>query len=398
LPHCVSLAFKTVLYKNSLTARWELSHPHPFITLGNMSNAILNLTTNKAMTPSLADQRWQSVLVRDSTQDGNFVFAVSSTGIYCRPSCPARRPRRENVEFFSHPAKAEKAGYRACLRCHPQDGGRNRKTVTVQAICRFIEEHSAQPVTLAYLSKAFHLSPFHLQRLFKSATGITPRVYADTFRRRELRKNLHAGHSVTRAILDSGYNSASRIYRHSALGMSPGAYRDRGLNLRLRYAIADCPLGRLLLAATDKGICAIHLGASDSEVEASLKEEFSRADCLRDDTAFRSWTNTLQELIAGRAPRESLPLDIQATVFQRQVWDYLQTIPPGTTQTYNQVATAIGRPAAIRAVAHACASNRISVAIPCHRVIRKDGGLGGYRWGLQRKTMLLNLEASRNSE
>jgi AraC family transcriptional regulator, regulatory protein of adaptative response / methylated-DNA-[protein]-cysteine methyltransferase len=345
-------------------------------------------------TDAVADHNWQSVLARDRAQDGVFVFAVSSTGIYCRPSCPAKHPRRTNVTFFRTPDAAEKAGYRACLRCKPKaiDGDTNLKLV--KAVCRFIEQHLDESITLPQLGTAFNRSPFHLQRVFKAVLGVTPRAYTESCRMKQLKRNLQAGHSVTRAMYDAGYSSSSRLYERTAshLGMSPDKYRRGSIATTIRYSCTDSPLGRMLVAATDKGICAIQFADSDEELEHGLKHEFPFAIRRRDDDAIQQWTQELLRHMTGRALNAALPLDIQATAFQRRVWTYLQSIPFGETRSYSAVAKNIGQPTAARAVARACATNRIAVAIPCHRVVRESGDLAGYRWGIARKKALLDFE------
>ena len=340
------------------------------------------------------NDQWQAVLARDFNSDGKFVFAVSSTGIYCRPSCPSRRPRRENVSFFRTPDAAEKSGYRACLRCRPKAIGPNRQIEMVKAICRYIEQHLDEPITLARLGSEFRQSPFHLQRSFKAALGISPREYADSCRLNQLKANLQAGHSVTRAMYDAGYSSSSRLYERTAsqLGMTPDKYRRGAIAAPIRYTVADSPLGRMLIAATDKGICAIQFADSDDELEHGLRHEFPFAVRRRDDAGLQTWKQNLLRQINGQRLNTSLPLDIQATAFQRRVWTYLQSIPAGATRSYAQVAQAIGQPTATRAVARACATNPVAVAIPCHRVVRTGGEMGGYRWGLDRKKALLDLE------
>ena len=350
------------------------------------------------------ESRWQAVLTRDPDHDGKFVFAVSSTGVYCRPSCPARRPRRENVAFFSKPDAAEKAGYRACLRCRPKSSVGNPQMEVVKAICRYIDQHLHETVTLTRLGLVFHQSPFHLQRIFKTTLGITPRAYAESCRMNQLKRNLQAGHSVTRAMYDAGYSSSSRLYERTAsqLGMTPDKYRRGAIAAKIRYTCADSPLGRMLIAATDKGICAIQFAGSDDELEHGLKHEFPFAIRRRDDQGLAAWKETLLIQMNGTQGNgskksrnklpASLPLDIQATAFQRKVWSHLQSIPFGETRSYMQVAKAIGQPTATRAVARACATNRIAVAIPCHRVVRENGDLAGYRWGVGRKKSLLEME------
>jgi AraC family transcriptional regulator of adaptative response/methylated-DNA-[protein]-cysteine methyltransferase len=341
---------------------------------------------------------WKAVIARDASRDGDFVFAVSSTGVYCRPSCAARRPRRENVQFYLTPDAAEQAGYRACLRCRPRSAGSNSPADGVKAICRFIEQHLDEPLTLDRLGKEFHQSPFHLQRRFKAILGITPREYADSCRLRLLKRNLQAGDSVTRAMYDAGYGSSSRLYERTAsqLGMTPDKYRRGAIAAVIRYTCADSPLGRMLIAATDRGICAIQFARTDGELIEGLKREFPFATRKVDDSGLRSWADALIEQMRGGDMDSSLPLDIRATAFQRRVWTYLQSIPFGSTQSYSEVAKGIGRPTAARAVARACATNPVAVAIPCHRVVREDGAMGGYRWGIGRKKALLALEQTGN--
>jgi AraC family transcriptional regulator, regulatory protein of adaptative response / methylated-DNA-[protein]-cysteine methyltransferase len=340
------------------------------------------------------ESRWHAVLRRDAARDGEFVFAVSSTGVYCRPSCAARRPRRENVEFFSIPEAAERAGYRACLRCRPRALSGNAELKIVRAICRYIEQHLDEPVTLERLGREFRQSPFHLQRKFKAVLGITPREYADACRLRMLKRNLQAGDSVTRAMYDAGYGSSSRLYERTAsqLGMTPDKYRRGAIAATIRYACSDSPLGRMLIAATEKGICCIQFGKSDGELLEGLKREFPFAVRKQDEGGLRSWMSALLKHMQGKNLDTALPLDIRATAFQRQVWTYLQSIPFGETKSYSEVAKAIGHPRACRAVARACATNRVAVEIPCHRVVREDGSMGGYRWGLGRKKALLRME------
>ncbi|MGD0515233.1 MAG: bifunctional DNA-binding transcriptional regulator/O6-methylguanine-DNA methyltransferase Ada [Terriglobales bacterium] len=370
------------------------------------TNAILDLTEAMQMAPNEQsrgdkydeknqDLRWQAVLSRDTSHDGHFVFAVSSTGVYCRPSCPSRRPRRANVTFFAQPDQAEKAGYRACLRCRPKAIGGHGATEIAKAICRYIEQHLDEPLTLARLGSEFHQSPFHLQRTFKSVLGITPRAYADSCRMNQLKGNLRAGHSVTRSMYDAGYSSSSRLYERTAsqLGMTPDKYRRGAIAAPIRYTFADSPLGRMLIAATDKGICAIQFADSDDELEHGLRHEFPFAIRRRDDEAMRGWREDLLCQMRGQRLNAALPLDIQATAFQRRVWTHLQSIPFGSTRSYAAVAKAIGQPTATRAVARACATNPLAVAIPCHRVVSKSGDTGGYRWGAERKKALLELEA-----
>ena len=347
-------------------------------------------------------RRWQAVVGRDGSLDGTFVFGVSSTGIFCRPSCPAKRPRRENVSFFDHALQAEQAGYRACLRCRPKAVDGNPQSALVRSICRYIEQHIEGQLTLSLLAKEFRRSPFHLQRTFKSVLGVSPKAYMDACRLRQVKQNLQAGHSVTTALYAAGYGSSSRLYERTAtqLGMTPEKYRRGAVAAVVRYTIfrytivrqPGSPLGHMLIAATDKGICAIQFGDSEQQLQQGLMREFPFAVRRRDDAAMSQWRENLTRLIQGHELNPSLPLDIRATAFQRRVWEALQKIPRGETRSYSAVAKNIGMPKATRAVARACATNPVAVAIPCHRVVRQDGELGGYRWGIERKEQLLAME------
>ena len=346
------------------------------------------------MTEAGGARRWQAVVERDAAFDGAFVFGVASTGIFCRPSCPAKRARRANVRFFDSALDAEQSGYRACLRCRPKAADGNRQSALVRAMCRYIEGHLEDRLTLSLLAKEFRLSRFHLQRTFKSALGVSPRAYIDACRLREVKQNLQAGQPVTTALYAAGYGSSSRLYERTAaqLGMTPEKYRRGAVAAVVRYTIAGSLLGRMMIAATDKGICAIQFADSDEQLQQGLMREFPFAVRRRDDEAMAHWKESLDELIQGREANAALPLDIRATAFQRRVWEALQRIPRGETRSYSAVAKKIGMPKATRAVARACATNPVAVAIPCHRVIRKDGEGGGYRWGLERKERLLELE------
>jgi AraC family transcriptional regulator, regulatory protein of adaptative response / methylated-DNA-[protein]-cysteine methyltransferase len=348
-------------------------------------------------------RRWQAVLNRDASLDGAFVFAVSSTGIFCRPSCPARRPRRENVQFFDQTLQAEQAGYRACLRCRPKAVDGNPQSALVQAICRYIEQHvtdlhTKDRLTLSLLSKEFRLSSFHLQRTFKAILGISPKAYLDACRLQHVKHNLQAGHSVTTALYAAGYGSSSRLYERTAsqLGMTPEKYRRGAVAAVIRFTIAKSPLGPMLIAATDKGICSIQFADSEEQLQQGLMREFPFATRRRDDAAMSEYRGNLADIMngSGEDANQSLPLDIRATAFQRRVWEALQRIPRGETLSYSAVAKKIGMPKATRAVARACATNPVAVAIPCHRVVRQDGDLGGFRWGIRRKQQLLTLEKS----
>jgi AraC family transcriptional regulator of adaptative response/methylated-DNA-[protein]-cysteine methyltransferase len=347
------------------------------------------------------EERWNAVLVRDVRLDGVFVYAVRSTGIYCRPSCPARRPAREQVLFFDVPDAAEQAGFRACRRCRPrEDDRRAAQAELVQRACRWIESSSDGPPSLAVLGAQLGISPYHLHRVFTRLVGITPRQYADACRLERLKAQLREGEDVTTALYEAGYSSSARVYERSAeqFGMTPGTYGRGGRGMSIRYTIADCPLGRLLVGATEKGICAVSLGDDDTALAAWLAAEYPAAEIRPDTGRLGQWVGALVSHLSGREPHLGLPVDVRATAFQRQVWEALGAIPAGSTRTYRQIAQAIGRPTAARAVARACATNPVAVVIPCHRVVRGDGGLGGYRWGLERKRALLDREQPSEGE
>lgn len=342
------------------------------------------------------DVCWNAIVARDKAFDGVFVVGVKSTKIYCRPSCPSRRPGRERVVFFPVPEAAEAAGFRACLRCRPQEAAPGDPGLSVvRRVCRFIREQAPETIpTLQELGSVVHLSPFHLQRIFSRVMGITPRQYAEAWRTKHLKTKLRETGTVTEALYDAGYGSPSRLYEPAAgrLGMTPGTYARGGKGMIVKYTLVDSHLGRLLVAATGKGICAVSLGDSDDALVASVAGEYPEARIDRDDDALRERVRLVLDLLSGKRPDTELPVDIQATAFQWQVYRALLAIPSGDTRTYEEVAKAIGRPKAVRAVGHACATNPVAVVIPCHRVVRKDGALGGYRWGLERKERLLALE------
>lgn len=347
----------------------------------------------RAPVPERADPgRWTAVETRDSRRDGTFFYAVTSTGVFCRPSCPSRRPRPDRVLFFNTAAEAERAGYRPCLRCRPTEPVRLREVV--DGVCRFIEAHCDEPLTLGALARQAGLSRFYLHRAFKRRTGLTPREYGEACRHRALKAGLQAGHPVTRALFDAGYGSTSRLYERSdaRLGMTPATYGRRGRGARIRYAIGASVVGKVLLGATEKGVCSIGFGDSESDLVGALKREFARAMFSRDQAGLRPWLRSVDRYLRGSQREPALPLDIHATAFQWRVWKHLQTIPRGSTRSYAVVAAALGRRGAARAVARACSSNPVAGVIPCHRVVRRDGGLGGYRWGLKRKKRLLEEE------
>jgi AraC family transcriptional regulator of adaptative response/methylated-DNA-[protein]-cysteine methyltransferase len=335
--------------------------------------------------------KWQQVMARDARQDGRFVFAVRTTGIYCRPSCPSRRPRRESVEFFTQPSEAERAGYRACLRCKPTEVSAQAHYVR-QA--RQVLDSAEGSVSLADLSQRVGVSAFHLQRMFKRATGLSPREYQAARRMQQVKSELRKGGDVTTALYEAGFSSPSRLYEKSSqqLGMTPGAYRRGGAGVRITYAIAPTSLGRMLVAATARGLCAVRFGETASELAGELKNEFRAADLHRDDSKMRQYIEPLLAAIRGDSASVDVPLDVRASAFQKKVWDALREIPRGETRSYSEVAREIGHPEAVRAVARACASNPVALAVPCHRVIRGDGELAGYRWGIEKKKKLLERE------
>ena len=341
------------------------------------------------------EDRWQAVVHRDRRYDGAFVYAVRSTGIYCRSGCPSRRPTREQVRFFPIPAAAEQAGFRACLRCKPRQAvGRDPHVLLAERACRLLESSRGSRMTLSALARGLGVSAPHLQRVFTRVTGISPRAYAEQLRAGRLRTSLKSGTTVSRALYDAGYSSPSRIYesRSSGLGMTPGTLARGGAGQRIAYAIAESALGQVLVAATPRGLCFVTLGDSARAVEQALELEFPSALRVRDDRSLATEVKEVVRRIAGREPHTDLPFDVRATAFQRQVWDALKKIPAGTMISYSALARQIGRPSAVRAVASAVAKNPIAVVVPCHRVVREDSQLGGYRWGEERKVELLKVE------
>ena len=335
-----------------------------------------------------------AVASRDGRLDGAFVYGVRSTGIYCRPSCPSRRPRTKQIQFFAVPEAAEQAGFRACRRCRPQRAPRSTQSEWVRRVCREIEREVDRPADLRRLATGAGISAQHLQRTFRRAMGITPRQYADAIRVARLKSHLRKGTDVTTALYDTGYGSPSRLYEKSdaQLGMTPATYRRGGKGMQISYSIADCSLGRVLVAATDRGISAVYLGDKDESLAAALHKEYPQAEIQRSPEENSQWVRTIVRHLAGAQPQLDLPTDVAATAFQRRVWEALRSIPFGTTRTYSEVARSLGQPTAIRAVARACATNPASIVVPCHRVVRTDGSLGGYRWGLNRKELLLEQE------
>lgn len=338
---------------------------------------------------------WQAVLAHDSQANGRFVYGVRSTGIYCKPSCPSRRPRREQVVFFPQPADAEEAGFRACRRCQPQDGTPDAQVELVQQACRYIEAHLDETLRLEELGAAIGLSQTYAQRLFKRVLGISPRQYAEARRLERIKQQLKEGSSVTRTVYDAGYSSSSRLYERTPaqLGMTPTAYKRGGAGMRIAYAIVASPLGRLLVAGTEQGICRVGLADEDEVLEATLRQEFPAAELYQDSQQLHPWLEAVVRHLEGEQPHLDLPLAMRATAFQWRVWEELRAIPYGQTRSYSEIARAIGQPTARRAVAQACKQNPVPLVIPCHRVVRDDGSLGGYRWGIERKRRLLDQES-----
>jgi AraC family transcriptional regulator of adaptative response/methylated-DNA-[protein]-cysteine methyltransferase len=336
-------------------------------------------------------QLWRAVETRDARWDGKFVFAVKSTGVYCRPSCPARRPRQAQVRYFPAPVAAERAGFRACRRCNPRE---DPGLALVERACRRIEAGAA--ARLDDLAAEFGVTTQRLARLFRKHLGITPRQYVEARRIGAFRSEVRNGRSVTDALYQAGYGSGSRLYERAPaeLGMTPATYRRGGAGVRIAYSVVECGLGRLLVAGTERGICAVSLGSAEAGLEAALYLEFPGAEIERDDDRLRGWTSALAKQLEGTEPSAELPLDVRATGFQRRVWEELRKIPWGQTRTYGEVARALGQPTAARAVARACATNPAALAIPCHRVVPAAGGVGGYRWGAARKAKLLETEAA----
>jgi AraC family transcriptional regulator of adaptative response/methylated-DNA-[protein]-cysteine methyltransferase len=340
------------------------------------------------------DHAWEAVLNRDRRCDGRFVYAVSSTRVYCRPSCPSRRPTRNHVMFFDSVHRAEAAGYRACLRCRPQSPHGSETEQRVERARLYLDDNADEPITLRRLAAQVGLSPFHLQRAFTKLVGLSPKGYQDAKRMKRFTASLKRGETVTNATYEAGFGSSSRLYARANqdLGMTPSAFRSGGRGVTLRYTTVPTTVGRMLVAVTERGIAAVSLGDTKSALMTSLHNDYPNAELRRDTKGLEKHVYGLLKCLNGSADMDYLPLDVKATAFQRKVWPALQQIPRGQTQSYQEIARAIGQPAAARAVAKACASNPVAVAIPCHRVVRGDGHLAGYSWGLERKQRLLALE------
>lgn len=347
--------------------------------------------------PQAAARYWRATLARDPRAEGVFVLAVRSTGIYCRPSCPARRPLRRNVIFFRTGEEAEQQGFRPCLRCRPQEVA--APVALVERAARRLAESTGDSVRFTALATSLGTTPTTLRRAFLQVTGLRPGQLAESLRLVRFKKMLRDGRSVLDALYETGYGSTSRLYERSnaQLGMTPATYRKGGQGMKIGYSIAKSSLGKVLVGATERGISAVYLGDAVPRLIAELKREYPRAEIFPAGNSFERWLKEIVQRVEGNPPRLDLPLDLQATAFQRRVWQELQRIPRGVTRTYSQLASSLGQHKAMRAVARACATNPVSVVIPCHRVVREDGGLAGYRWGLARKARLLAQEQAKKA-
>jgi AraC family transcriptional regulator of adaptative response/methylated-DNA-[protein]-cysteine methyltransferase len=350
--------------------------------------------------PTGLDARWKALASRDGGADGTFVYGVTSTGVYCRPSCPSRRPRADRVRFFDTGAQARGEGFRPCKRCKPDQVDVGIPGMdAVRRVSAYLAAHADEPVTLAALGRMAAMSPHHLQRRFTALVGVSPRQFQAACREDRLRASLRRGSDVTTAIYEAGYSSPSRVYESGATrGVRPSAYRRHGAGMQIAYSIVASPLGRLLVGTTVNGVCAVKLGDSDTALQRELREEYRAADIREGEPARAEWVRAVVAHVKGELPALTLPIDVQATAFQWKVWRALQAIPYGETRPYAAVARAIGQPRAVRAVARACATNPVALVVPCHRVVQTDGGLGGYRWGVERKARLLRKEAGGRRE
>ena len=338
----------------------------------------------------IADSKWQAVVSNDEHYDGVFVYAVKTTGIYCRPSCRSRTPKPQHVEYFATGEQAENAGYRACKRCFL---GQEHAEQVIKRACAFIAAQKNMP-KLDEVAAQVGLSPNYFQQLFSDALGISPRSYSDSHRQQMFKKLLQQGDEISGALYEAGFSSSSRVYEFANryLGMTPKAYQQGGKNHSIWFTLVACDLGMLLIAATQRGICSVRLGDDENALRMQLAQEFYAANLLESDKRLTDWTQALVDYLSGESPWPTLPYDLKASAFQRKVWDWLRTIPAGETCHYSDIAEAIGQPKAARAVARACATNPVALVIPCHRVVPKAGGIGGFRWHAKRKQKLLELE------
>src|SRR4030081_1195033 len=352
----------------------------------------MQASTGQGISGHAAARYWQATLARDSRAAGSFVLAVRSTHIYCRPSCPARRPLRRNVTFFRTREEAEKQGYRPCLRCRPNEI--SASVALVQRAAGYLAESSEESVRLGPLARTLGTTQATLRRAFLRVTGLKPRELAEALRIKRFKAMLRSGRNITDALYETGYGSSSRVYERSnaQLGMTPATYQKGGKGMKIGYTVAKSPLGKVLVAATERGVSAVYFGDAESALIAELRQEYPRAEIAPAPDSYQKWVREIVQRTEGREPRLELPLDLQATAFQRRVWQGMRRIPRGRARSYSQVARSLGQPKAVRAVARACARNPVSIVVPCHRVIREDGALAGYRWGLSRQEQLLKKE------
>jgi AraC family transcriptional regulator, regulatory protein of adaptative response / methylated-DNA-[protein]-cysteine methyltransferase len=357
-------------------------------------NTLHNESLAPGITPQAAERFWQATLHRDTRADGSFFFAVRSTNIYCRPSCPARRPLRRNTLFFRTPQDAEREGFRPCQRCRPKQ--QDSAIALVQRVAAALATAEEDSPRLSELAAEVGSSPAQVRRAFRKATGLSPKDFQQAFRLQRFKQMLRDGNNVTDALYACGFGSSSRLYEkaNAHLGMTPAAYRKGGTGMEIKYTVANTSLGKVLVGATQRGVSAVYLGENERALVDELRKEYAKAELVRVADSNDGWLKEIVHRVEGNAPSVDLPLDVQATAFQRRVWQELQKIPRGTTRTYTQVAKSLGKPRSVRAVARACATNPVSIVVPCHRVIRTDGSLAGYRWGLSRKQKLLEREAA----
>ena len=357
----------------------------------------MNAPDDPRATMPTDSQMWRATSVRDTRFDGAFWYGVTTTGVFCRPSCPSRRPRRDHVRFFTSTAAATAAGFRPCKRCAPL-AARDPLAVRIEEVARYLESHADEPLPLAKLAARAHLSPAHFQRRFKALLGVSPKAFQDGVRLARLKAGLRSGGPVLDAIIGAGFSSTSRVYGEAArnLGMTPSTYRAGGAGETIAYAVRRTALGLLLMAATDRGVCFAQFGPSEAALLREVAAEFPKATLaaspLADSPQLDAWIRAFEAHLGGHAPRPDVPLDLRGTAFQVKVWRFLLGIREGELVSYGEVAAGIGQPRAVRAAAAACAANRIAVLVPCHRVLRGDGGLGGYRWGIERKRALIDGE------
>jgi AraC family transcriptional regulator, regulatory protein of adaptative response / methylated-DNA-[protein]-cysteine methyltransferase len=370
-----------------------------FLTIELEETAEMNMAAEKTLlhTETVKDPRWAAVMARDAAADEVFYYSVKTTGVYCRPSCAARLARPENVRFHDTTAEAEAAGFRPCKRCKPnQPGLLKQRAAKVAEACQRIEEADVEP-TLDELAQSVGMSAYHFHRVFKTVTGLTPKEYSAAHRAKRVREELVRSGSVTEAIYEAGYNSNARFYEQSneVLGMTPTSYRSGGAETAIHFAIGECSLGSILVARSERGVCAILLGDDPEALAHDLQDRFPSADLIGGDPSFEKLVAKVVGFVEAPGIGLDLPLDVRGTAFQQRVWQALREIPAGSTASYTEIAERIGSPKSVRAVAQACAANALAVAIPCHRVVRNDGALSGYRWGVERKRALLEREAQR---